>query len=452
MVDIDRIGCQKYPVTWTPNKISMIISPCSEHCKSKCIAAAAYRELKKDDIDNVILIIQSDSQVFHGVALPMHKKDKKPFGDFEVNNSHIEQLSRHQLFHYGQWAHELTLNFNLHIECMQYYLDNSIKITPLLISQITDKNAIEIAQQIGLLSNDRTLIVVGSDIVSSQMYKGYSVFSGISSESQLCDQDARVLRAIQGVPSGDSSLLKDCFADHTAFVVLLKLLQLPQFVDTESYFVGYDYVKGPYNNRMESYASFIFQKHKIGQGYKNYIGSYEQSQLIRIAQNSLNSLFDPVCTKIPFIVSYEMMQPHGVFVSLYAMSNHGVLLRGCMGHMKSDVQLYDIVSNMTEQAARNDSRYYVLTHQEVKSTLISISLVTALHEIISHADLKSSDGIWFQYNDKSVITLPSTIVTPSWNYQDTLSHMCFQASIPMFAWKEPKSKISVFQTITFQEG
>lgn len=449
--DLDRLSHQIYPISWIKNRISIIVVPCSAHPQSKCLAVAAYRELSSDKIDNVIIMTQSDSKIFHGIALPLHKNDMNLFEAFEVNDAHIQQLAAHQLFHYDQLAHQLTSNFKMHVECMQYYLNPSIKITPLLIGCITDKNAIEIAQQISLLCNDRTLIIIATNIAPSNISDGCSVLSTISSEASVYDADAHLIRAIQGIPAGDNSINRNCLIECNAIAVLLKILELPPFINIESYFIGYDLFQDRYHDRTESYASFMYQQRSQDeQGYKNHLGSYEQSQLITIAERSLLSLFKPAIFKLPVMMSYEMMQPYGAFVSLYSMSDHGIQLRGCMGQMQTHLKLYQLIDEMTKQAASDDGRFYRLTHQECKSSLISISLVTQLHEVMCHSDLKSSDGIWFHYNDTSIISLPSLVPVARWNYQDVLTDLCFKADVSLCVWNESKSKIYAFQTVTFK--
>jgi len=449
--DLDRLSCQKYPVSWIQNSISIIVAPCSAHPQSKCLAVAAYRELISDQIDNVIIVTQSECQMFHGIALPLHNNDMNLFGVFQINNAHVEQLSDHQLFHYNQLAHQLTSNFKMHLECMEYYLNSSVKITPILVGSISDKNAIEIAKQISLLCNDRTLIIIATNITQSNKSSGSCASSCVTCTSTVYDKDAHLIRLLQGIPAGDNSMNRNCLAEHNPFIVLLKLLDLPLFANIESYFVGYDIFRDRYNDETESYASFIYQQRdQDQQGYKNYIGSYEQSQLIHIAERALRSLFEPIVFKVPVMMSYEMMQPYGVFVSLYSMSDHGTQLRGCMGQMQTDMKLYQMVAEMTKQAASDDGRFYKLTHQECKSSLISISLVTQLHEVMNHSDLKCSDGIWFHYNETSIISLPSLVPVSLWNYQDVLTNLCFKADTSLSDWNESKSKIYAFQTAIFK--
>ena len=267
--------------------------------------------------------------------------------------------------------------------------------------------------------------------------------------------NAQIIQAIQGIACGAKDVCADCLFEKNALILLLKILEQSKFSNVQSSLVGYatsfDSANISKQAPLESYAAFMYQQ-SDQTGYKNNIGSYEQSQLIHIAQASLLSVFEPVVLKQPYMISYEMMQPHGAFVSLYAMTDHGTLLRGCMGLVQSTVPLHFLIADMVQHAACDDHRYYSLTHQEVKSTLISISIVTNLQQIFNHADIRHTDGVWFRYDDKSAISLPSTAPIHNWNYAEMLTDLCFQVGVNLFAWRQPQAKVFMFQSLTFQEA
>ena len=107
---------------------------------------------------------------------------------------------------------------------------------------------------------------------------------------------------------------------------------------------------------------------------------------------------------------------------------------------------------MTQHAACRDNRFYTFTHQEVKSTLISISIVTNLQQITNYPSMQSARGIWFKYDNSSAISLPTDFPVHDWNYQEVLTDLCFQAGVTLSAWREAKAKIYTFQSIKFQES
>jgi AMMECR1 domain-containing protein len=243
---------------------------------------------------------------------------------------------------------------------------------------------------------------------------------------------------------------------------------LPEFKNLESSFLGYkssceyEFFKNhDYSNRLfiqknmeniRTYASFIFQKNSC---YKNSIGWYEQSQLLQQARLGLEGAFEfSAQRRLPCMISYEMTQPHGVFTSVYTMSDHGIVLRGCMGKVESQVPLFDMVYQMSEQAARKDLRFYPICQKDIANTIISLAVVVDLKDVMKCDEIDEWDGVLLKYNDKLAVVLPcksSKIRTPGWNYDAMLSDLSSQIQLDSFLWKNPYSKIFTFGTFDFQE-
>lgn len=443
---LDRIGHQKYPVSSdvVSSPVIMVV-PYSHHENAQYLTAATYKNLKKDDIDRVILIVESKNKLFHGVALPTQVIMNNLFGDFKIHATSLQQLSHHALFHYYDAPYYFGSIFHHQMQYLRYYLHDEITIIPLMIGHITHDNAADIARKIAQIADDRTLIVLSCNIhTSHQLMNQGSYYQ--DGQNAIYDRDAPTIQAIQGIPAGSHDIGIDILDGKNGYILLLKILEQQQFKNIQSYFVGYDISD---KNCMKSYAAFIYQRREQ-QGYANYIGSYEQQQLISIAYDSLYEFFEPGALKKPCMMSYEMTQPHGAFVSLYAMSDHGILLRGCMGFVVSQEPLSQLVADMAQNAATIDHRFYSLKHQELKSTMISISLISNLQQVIHVARIKESDGLLFEYGNKSAIALPSTYLDENWNYQNALTDLCFQARVTVSAWHESTAKIFTFHSIAFQ--
>lgn len=439
---VDCVGHQKYPVSSdVVSSPAIIVVPCSHHENGQYLTAATYQNLKKDDIDRVIIIVESKNKLFHGVALPTQVVMNNLFGDFKIHATSLQQLSHHALFHYYDAAYYFASVFHDQMKYLRYYLHDEITIIPLIIGHITHDNAADIAKQIAQIADNRTLIILSCNIHSPDQSMNQCF-----GEGAVYDRDAFAIQAIQGIPAGSHDVGIDVLDGKNGYILLLKILEQQQFKNVQSYFVGYDI---SVDSCIESYAAFMYQKREQ-QGYVNYIGSYEQQQLISIAYDSLYAFFEPGALKKPCMMSYEMTQPHGAFVSLYAMSDHGILLRGCMGFVKSEEPLCQLVADMAQNAATMDHRFYSLKHQELKSTMISISLISDLQQVIHVTKIKESDGLLFEYGNKSAITLPSTYRDENWNYQNALTDLCFQARVPVSAWHESTAKIFTFHSIVFQ--
>jgi AMMECR1 domain-containing protein len=341
-----------------------------------------------------------------------------------------------------------------------------MKIVPLFIGRLSQDDASKVAQELVDCSTCQTLIVLSADLAHHKnMYEDCPL-----DQSMVCkiyDSDSYKVQEVQSrALHRQVDVFDDCHAS-SIFILLFELLKLLEFKNIQSYFVGYDTsfrfsdatqseldtsmstIKSRCVEDIESYASFIFQHHQFG--YKNQIGHYERSQLLQCARLGLDSLFEVSACRLPCMVSYEMSQPYGVFSSLYCMSDHGTLLRGCMGRIESKLPLYKMVYQMTKQAGCKDLRFCSLKEKEANDAIISLSVIVDLKKIHDYTQIQALDGVLLQYDDKLAISLPAIKPEPFWNYKSVLIKLSDQIGIPGFSWNNQRAKISVFRSLTFQE-
>lgn len=443
------VGHQKYPSIDLVTPTLMMIVPGSTHKHAQYLTAATYKAIQKNDIDRIILILQSKKMKFHGIALPLKQYDKKLLSGLILGKSHIDILARHSLFHYFDEAYQQSQEIRLQLEYIRHYVSGSIEIIPMIIGHITQDNAVYAAQQIASLSHDKTLIIISDDI---QLHEDATAQYHIDTtlEQSLYDADTPIIQALQGIPTGDKNLDDVSVSKKYTYLLALKILEQEKFKNTQSYFVGYDTsISDDNENIAESYAAFIYQ-YKEQAGYSNYFSMYEQQQLIQVANRSLQSLFEPFFQNKPIMISYEMTQPHGAFVSLYAMSDHGLLLRGCMGSIAPDESLFQLITDKTQDAAQFDSRFFAVAHQEVKSMVVSISLITDIHKIADMNEIKSTDGVWLKCDGRSAISLPLKVALDTFNYKDVIDNLLYELHVPVSSLYELSAEISAFQCVDFQ--
>jgi AMMECR1 domain-containing protein len=174
--------------------------------------------------------------------------------------------------------------------------------------------------------------------------------------------------------------------------------------------------------------------------------------LLQYARTGLDGVFECPVQRSPFMISYEMLQPHGVFSSLYVMSDHGTILRGCMGDVRSKLPLYKMAYQMTKQAACKDLRFYPLRQKELGNTILSLSVITDLKDIgHQYSEIKELDGLMLQYDDRVALSLPSEVSIHGWSYQSVLTNLSKQVSSRGTLWKKPRAKLFTFQSLVFQE-
>lgn len=443
-----RLAC---PVSLPKNQVRLMVVPHSKDENAQFLMAAAYQATQGQEFDMVILVSQTNSVLFHGVALPLCIENIRLFEGLSPRVDLLENLSRLRLFFYYQTPFFNNQNFQWQLGLLDFYMKN-IKIIPLIIGQISQKNASEIAAQLARYCSPQTLIILSADVA----YHQNCYHTNPLDQSNICRVYDRDIDRIQAIQSGSMRQQVALFDEELVspiFALLFELLKLPTFQNVASDFVGYatdsiDQSDVKFD-RNESYAAFIFQHHQGG--YKNNIGFYEQSQLLQSARCGLDSLFEVLIHRQPCMISYEMAQPHGIFSSLYRMSDHGTVLRGCMGSAQPQLPLHKMVYQMTKQAACKDLRFYPMRQKEIDNTIISLSVIVDLKKIDSYDQIQKSDGVMLQYDDKVAISLPSMMPIQNWSHESVLIKLSNQMGFDAFLWKKPQAKISTFKSLTFQE-
>ena len=457
---LDCKGHSTYPVASPKNQVRILIVPHCEYENAQCLMAAAYQGVQGQTFDTVILVSQARDISFHGVALPCLIDNNSYFKDVLVCVAAVEKLSQHQLFYYYQSP--FCDNQNLQLQCtlLNFYMKD-VAIIPLIVGQLSRDEALQVAVMLANCSSSQALIVFSADIAA---YKNVMNDNPLD-QSEICkvyDNDACKIQAIQsGALRQRVDLFEDAYSSAT-FAVLFELLQLSHFKDLETCLVGYttsgfddsqdashqDLHRFEYIEPVKTCAAFMLQDSPSG--YKNQIGAYERLQLLQCARQGLDSLFGTCAYRKPCMISYEMARPHGAFASLYTMSDHGKLLRGCIGKVQSKLPLHEMVSEMAHQAASKDLRFYPLRQKEVDTTIISLSVIVDLKKIQQPDQIQYLDGVMLQYDDKEAVALPVTIPISDWNYESTLTSLSDQIGQSLL-WQKPRAKISTFRSLIFQE-
>ncbi|MBU0975545.1 MAG: AmmeMemoRadiSam system protein A [Patescibacteria group bacterium] len=138
------------------------------------------------------------------------------------------------------------------------------------------------------------------------------------------------------------------------------------------------------------------------------------------------------------------------------LTNNGAL-RGCIGKLVPQIELYrDIIEN-TYSAAFNDPRFPQLTKEELDGIRIEISILSepkaykrtspeALIEFLS----KDKPGVILEMGFHSATYLPQVWEEVD-NPEEFLSSLCLKAGLPQDMWKKENVKISTYSVMKFKE-
>jgi AmmeMemoRadiSam system protein A len=144
--------------------------------------------------------------------------------------------------------------------------------------------------------------------------------------------------------------------------------------------------------------------------------------------------------------SETLKEPRGAFVSLHKRG----MLRGCIGHIRSDRPLHETVRDMAVAAAFEDPRFPPLSEKELAQVDIEISVLTPFKRISDVTEIEvGKHGLYLVKGFSSGLLLPQVATEYGWNRTTFLEHTCTKAGLNKNAWKDKDTEIYIFSADVF---
>jgi len=172
--------------------------------------------------------------------------------------------------------------------------------------------------------------------------------------------------------------------------------------------------------------------------------SYLKELVVQSISKGLNRTDAPAAPSAP--PTDKLKESLGAFVTLKLGGN----LRGCIGNVQGEGELFHTIWNMAQSAAFKDPRFPPLHENEFDAIDYEISILSPLDvcpdpeliEVGRHGLIMSRDG-------RSGLLLPQVPVEWKWDRETFLAQTCVKAGLPKNAWKEPGTTILWFEAVVF---
>ena len=137
----------------------------------------------------------------------------------------------------------------------------------------------------------------------------------------------------------------------------------------------------------------------------------------------------------------------GAFVTIHCHGN----LRGCLGHIETEVPLADTVAQLAASVSDSDPRFGAVLASELDGIDLEISVLTPEHEIHSIADIDiGRHGLIVEQGSRRGLLLPQVATEHAWDALTFASHACLKGALPADAWREG-ARMLVFEAQVFGE-
>jgi AmmeMemoRadiSam system protein A len=174
----------------------------------------------------------------------------------------------------------------------------------------------------------------------------------------------------------------------------------------------------------------------------------DRAELLKLARTTLetylkNGKIPPYQTSCE-----EFLEQKGAFVSLH----NGGELRGCIGQLVADRELYKIVQHCVLSAALEDTRFLSVTPDEVNGLSIEISVLTPFRRIQDANEIEvGRHGLYMVRGGYRGLLLPQVATQYGWDRTQFLEHTCIKSGLPVNSWRDPQTVIYTFEAEVFSD-
>jgi AmmeMemoRadiSam system protein A len=149
------------------------------------------------------------------------------------------------------------------------------------------------------------------------------------------------------------------------------------------------------------------------------------------------------------VLSAGLLEPAAAFVTLRERGE----LRGCIGLLRFEVPLWVNVGDAAAAAALDDPRFYPVTPEELPDLEVEISVLEPPVKIGDASEFQAGrHGIVVEKGMRRGLLLPQVAAEMGWGNREMLEGVCHKANLPPDAWRDPATRMYVFEAVCFGEG
>ncbi len=430
-------------------KIKAIIVPHAGYDFSGPVAAYAYKLLTNQEIDNVIIICNSHTSYFEGIAIDNNDAWQTPLGIVELNHDLAARLVNYSdLIYYNKKVHITEHSLEIQIPFLQKIIKNKFKIVPILFGNATHKSYIALAKALAENIGDNDLIVISTDM---SHYPSYNDAQQIDTKTLKIIKEANISKLeeyienilSQNIP-GEQTLL--CGIDGVKTVIELYHLLNWDEIKILKYANSGDSVIGD-KKQVVGYGAVAFIQKKQNQNGQTL--TEEQKNVLRqIAKQTVETYI--LEGKIPEfnIKDKRLNWREGVFVTLKKNGK----LRGCIGQIiPGDKPLWKVVRDMAIEAATQDPRFQPVSKEELNDLEYEISVLSKPQKIDDWKKIQlEKHGVIVRRGFNSGVFLPQVAEETDWTLEEFLSHLCYgKAGLEPECYKDPQTELFIFTAQVF---
>lgn len=422
-------------------KIKVLVCPHAGYVYCAQTAAYAYKLLAYEKFDTVIIIAPSHYMHFDGFSVYPEGAFQTPLGEIEIDTDLAKSIiSKNEKISFYAEAYDKEHSVEVQLPFLQRMLPCA-KIVPIICGNLNyeDCNILADAVAASIRENKKVLIIASTDL---SHYHSYLEGSGL---------DKMAVKAVE--KDDPQTIFKEAIAGKIEMcgleaVVTAKLIAEKmgaEGIKLLRYANSGDVTMD--KNRVVGYAAMAFYKSDEKKGEEAMLNENQRKKLLEIARESIRFYAENKTYMTCEVFDDVLKKKKGAFVTLTINGQ----LRGCIGHITADAELYKTILTMAVEAAYGDPRFNSLTQGELDKIKIEISVLSELKKIDQLDEIEvGTHGLLIRKGFNSGLLLPQVAEDYGWGRQEFLENVCYKAGLKKDAYKE-KADIYIFSAEVFGE-
>ncbi len=433
------------PAAPVAGRARIILAPHAGYDYSGPVAAAAFKALAGSGYERVIIIGNSHHTRFDGVRADGHDTWNTPLGPVAVDREFIGRLTAAAAaVGVDPAPHDPEHSLEVMVPLLVGVLGPDVKIVPLLFGSGGGAAADDLAAALRPLLDDRTAVVISSDLAHYPRYEDANILDGATVRAVLSgDPDvfrARFASSSDGAVPPPETLACAGIAIESGLVLARAMGLAPRLLQ---YANSGDRPSGS-KDRVVGYAAVAFNEPLPPPARE--LDPAEQAEALAIARQALVGAFAGA-DRAPAAGTAVFGEKRGVFVTL----KKGGQLRGCIGVFETDRPLAESIWDMARAAAFDDGRFQPLTAAELPEIEIEVSVLSPLVRVAGAAEIEvGRHGVYLRRGGSSGVFLPQVAAEQGWDKAEFLTALCRdKAGLAGDCWQDPRTELRVFTAQVF---
>ena len=439
--------CGKEIMVVRKKGVCAAVVPHAGYSYSGRVAAGVYLRINPAQFRRIIIIGPSHYVTMRNqISVPEATHYATPLGEVACDTEFVKQLRTLKFVTHQPEAHAREHSDQIQIPLIQMYLTTKVPIVCMVCGHFDVAELLQASEALKALLDDQTLVIVSSDFTHYGANYGYVPFKNDVLNKIECLDMAVFELFTQNDLKGFIKYLNEtgatvCGRDPLA----LLLAMMPSDAKVER--TGYE-TSGKILNDTKNSVSYIgalvqgvWSQQSVLQGRplasEVKLADHDCERLLFLVRDTITDVLKcgnakQAVMKVPESITDGMRAVRGGFVTLY---KHGAL-RGCIGEILPQREIWKVVQAQAINAAFNDTRFRPLKIDELDEIQIEISVLTPPQPIASWREIKiGRHGVILTKNGHSAVFLPQVAPEQGWDVETTLTHLAVKAGLDSDAWQ-----------------